>query len=1025
MTKWTKEQLEAIEKEGMPILVSAGAGSGKTAVLTERVLRKVKDGVPLNRLLILTFTKAAASEMKERIRKKLQSENLIEQANLVDACYITTFDSYALSVVKKYHYLLNIDENIGIVDSSLVDLQKEKILDQIFEILYIEENSEFERFISAFCTKDDSELKKDILNIHNKLDLKYDKMDYLSHYLEHAFSKEVIEQYINEYMQLLLEHISYLANQVDSIQKIDITYYDQIVEVLNPLYNSKAYSEIKENVLISLPRLPKDSELLKPIKEQITSTLKELTRLTRYETLEQIESSLLSTKIYIEPMISILTKLEVELKKWKNKNNAFEFHDIAKMAIEVVQKNPDIQQEMKQKWNEILLDEYQDTSDLQELFVQLIANNNIYMVGDMKQSIYRFRNANPSIFKTKYDNYREENGGIKIDLIQNFRSRKEPLEDINCIFNQLMQEEIGGANYQNEHQMVFGNQIYEIEKSNQNMHMRLLEYEQNKEYTKEEHEAFLVAYDIKEKIKNHYQVMDSKTQKLRDITYRDFVILMDRTSQFDLYRKIFEYEKIPLTVHKDETITSGIDIRLIYHILKLMQKIENHEIDTEFKYAFISVARSYLLEEKDESIFDTIANGNYEETAIWIKIKKLLERKNSDTNETLLEAIIQEFDFYQAFIKVGKVKEGIVRIEYLLSLAQNLSKMGYDCYDMMDFLKEVADKNYEIRFSQNLEAENSVNIMTIHKSKGLEYPVCYYTGLYSKFNKSDIKERMTYDSKVGFMIPTTENGIQNTILKDLMRNDYQKQEISEKVRLFYVALTRCKEQMILVLPRIKESTSLKQIDSYQALHFQSFEDMITAIHGKLLKHVEEVQLMNLTKAYKEQPSKEFEKCKEPDVLQVNPVCIPQEEIQEITFSKKTNESLKEEQYRNIIFGKQVHHILEHFDFIHPNYNNISPFVKKKIEKFLESDIWKQNPIHIYQEYEFYDIEDEKQMHGIIDLIVEYENEIYLVDYKLKQINNAEYKRQLLGYQNYIKKITSKEVTTYLYSFLDETLEKII
>ena len=168
MPNWTKEQSDAINKDGTNIIVSAGAGSGKTAVLSERVLRKLKEGVNVNELLILTFTKAAAKEMKERIRKKIKKEpSLSSQLELIDSAYITTFDSYSLSVLKKYHYLLNLPKNIGITDSTLVQIKKEEILDNIFEELYEEKNEKFEEFISTFCTKDDKEIRNYLLNIYS------------------------------------------------------------------------------------------------------------------------------------------------------------------------------------------------------------------------------------------------------------------------------------------------------------------------------------------------------------------------------------------------------------------------------------------------------------------------------------------------------------------------------------------------------------------------------------------------------------------------------------------------------------------------------------------------------------------------------------------------------------------------------------------------------------------------------------------------------------------------------------------
>lgn len=1026
MTKWTKEQEEAIHKEGMPILVSAGAGSGKTAVLTERVLRKVKDGVSLNQLLILTFTKAAASEMKERIRKSLREANLLEVAEQVDAAYITTFDSFALSMVKKYHYLLNVPKNVSIVDASIIELQKEKILNEIFEKMYESRNPNFEQLIMRFCTKDDNEIKSDILNIHNKLDLKYDKIHYLENDIENEMQEVHFENEIQQYMEIIHNQLEELSSHISSMEHMDYDYYSQLMCLLEPLLKSNTYESIRENTQITLPRVPANNEPLKKAKETLTATLNEVKRLTRWETTTQIVESLKETKTDIQTLITILIELEESLSKWKYQNNAFEFHDIAKLAIRVVKENPSIQSELKQTWNEILLDEYQDTSDLQEAFIELIANNNVYMVGDMKQSIYRFRNANPNLFKEKYDNYRYQKGGIKIDLIQNFRSRKEPLEDINAIFNCILQPEIGGIDYEKEHQMVFGNQMYEEQKANQNMHMKIVTYADKTDYNKEELEAFLVANDIQEKINNHFQVVDSKTGQLRDVKYQDFVILMDRSTQFDLYKQIFEYKKIPLAVHKDETVTSGFELRLIYHILKCMQKMEAHTFDTEWKYAFTSIMRSYLLEETDDVIFMYLQNENYEESKLWPHIEHLLAQKNHLNNELLLQAIVDEFDFYQAFIKVGNIQERTVKIEYLLQLAENLSKMGYDCYRMMEFLKEIAEKKYEIRFSQGLETENSVSIMTIHKSKGLEFPICYYTGLFAKFNKADIKERITYDESIGFVIPTATNGLQNTIRKDLLRYYYQKQEIAEKIRLFYVALTRSKEQIIIVMPNIEqECQKCKRIQSYQALRFQSFNDMVKAIYGNLENFSEEICLDNmLSKDYKFHKHMKKQLVDVEDTLTVQPVEIPKEVLSEKTFSKKVRKPIDYKQYKNMELGKKVHTILEYLDFEYPNYSDIPSFFQEKIKKFLSSSIFLPNIIHIYKEYEFYEKNEQEEFHGIIDLMIEYEDEIKIVDYKLKQITDDAYLDQLHGYQTYIESITDKKVTTYLYSVIDETLEEV-
>ena len=210
-----------------------------------------------------------------------------------------------------------------------------------------------------------------------------------------------------------------------------------------------------------------------------------------------------------------------------------------------------------------MIDEYQDTNDIQENFISMIENNNVYMVGDIKQSIYRFRNANPYIFKNKYDSYADNDGGLKIDLVKNFRSREEVLDNINEIFNYIMDNDIGGAEYHESHEMVFGNNSYiEEGKTEQEYNMEILEYHYDKDskYTKEEIEIFTIADDIINKISNKFKVFDKDEKLLRDITYNDFVILMDRTTDFDLYKKIFEYKGIPLTLYKDDKLNNSYDI---------------------------------------------------------------------------------------------------------------------------------------------------------------------------------------------------------------------------------------------------------------------------------------------------------------------------------------------------------------------------------------------------------------------------------------------------------------------------------
>lgn len=1041
MPRWTLEQQQAIDEEGKNIIVSAGAGSGKTAVLTARTLRKLKNDVNINELLILTFTKAAAQEMKERIRKAIKKEpNLSSQLDMIDASYITTFDSYALSVVKKYHYLLNISSDVSICESSIISLKKEEIINDIFENLYEENNQDFLKLINDFCTKDDNDIKNYIISINNKLDMKYDKISYLENYINNNFNEDKIDKDIDLYLNIILEKITIIDNELKNLDiYVSNDYYNKVIDLLNPLLNSRTYHEIKVNLNTKLPTLPRGcDEIGKKIKDNISNILKEIDELCTYSNNDEIKQTILSTKPYIDIICKIILELDKRISEFKISHDVFEFNDIAKMAIRILKENEEVRLELKNYFNEILVDEYQDTNDLQEEFISLISNNNVYMVGDIKQSIYRFRNANPYIFKNKYDNYSNNNGGVKIDLNKNFRSRREVLNNINIIFDIIMDDVIGGAEYRQSHEMVFGNTTYENEgKTEQNNDFEVYNYEYDRtlEYSKEEIEAFIIANDIRKKVDSKYQVFDKDELIQRDIDYSDFVILMDRTTNFDLYKKIFEYMNIPLNVYKDETINNGIDIYVIRNILRLILKVKNKVIDEEYKYCFMSIARSFLFEYSDDKIFKYIKNGNYKDSKIIEKINNIVAKYDSVNNYNLLKLIIDEFDFYNNLIKIGNINDAMIRIEYLSNLAINLSNIGYNIDEFINYIDSIATKQYEIKYSSNKESDNSVKIMTIHKSKGLEYHICYYSGLYAKFNISDLKEKFTYDNTYGIISPYVNNGIFNTIYKTLLKDKYLKEEISEKIRLFYVALTRAKEKMIMVSQMKSEEEYQKNnngtINNITRLKYASFDDILKSIKNDITKYIINIDLNNITlsKDYNIIKSNNYLENipKVTDIINVNEVHINNEEIKSEKFSKTTHNLIPIKDRNNMKLGEYIHYILEIIDFKNPNFDNlnINDFYKTKIIKFLNNDILKDiNKFSIYKEYEFIYNYKNTNYHGIIDLMLEGDDEIRIIDYKLKNIKDDNYIKQLNGYKNYITNKTKKNVKIYLYSIIDETIEEI-
>ena len=1036
---WTDEQWLAINDCGHNIIVSAGAGSGKTAVLSERVITNLKKGIHINEMLILTFTKAAAEEMRERIRKKIKKDkSLSNELDLIDSAYITTFDSFALSIAKKYHYLLNVSSDISIIDSSIIEIKKREILEGIFDNYYKNKDGKFIKLISDFCVKDDKDIFDSILKIYNKICMLDNKEEYLDNYINNNFNNNKIKKDIDEYVLIIKNKIDEIRDEIYNLSLyVDSDYMSKVNESVDCLLNSNTYDDIVSSSKKSLPRLPNGSEeIVKNIKEKINKLIKEVDNLCIYNNVSDIEDTIYMTKDYIEAIINIIKDLDREIFKYKFDNDIYEFTDIAIFAIKVLRENDDVRYELKNYFKEIMIDEYQDTNDLQDIFISMIENNNVYMVGDIKQSIYRFRNANPDLFRSKYNNYANNMGGVKIDLNQNFRSRREVLENINLIFDLIMSDSIGGADYSVSHRMIFGNKSYEDKgdtKQNNNMEIYGYDYDKDSMYSKEEIECFIICKDIKDKINNHYKVFDKDEGIIRDINYNDFVILIDRASSFSLYKKIFDYFGIPISIFKDEKMNDDMDIRVINNLVRFIIKVNNKEIDTEFKYLFMSICRSFIYEYSDNDILDFFINNNYKDSDLYKKCFDISKNINNMSNYEVLLRIITDFNIYDNIIKIGNIKASIVKIDNILDSAINLSSIGYDIYGFSNYLQTMIDNNYEIKYSVNLGDADSVKLMTIHKSKGLEYHICYFASLYKDFNISDLKEKFTYDKNYGIIVPYFDQGIGYTIYKDLLKNKYISDEIGEKIRLFYVALTRAKEKMILLLPNKDEDNTdnihNNLVKDNIRLKYRSIADILYSINNKLIDYYKSINMESLCLSKKYMFNKDnnlFNNInKSLNSIEVSECHIDNNIIASTSFSKKIDKLIDKKTNSNIELGLKFHETLEYFDFKNPNYEGIDSFIKEKIINLLNQDIFKDiKDATIYHEYEFIYEKDYNKYHGIIDLMLEYDDRIYIIDYKLRNIDDDNYINQLNGYRDYIKSITDKEVYIYLYSIIDSKFKEL-
>lgn len=1036
MPRWTDEQWQAIEKSGSNILVSAGAGSGKTAVLSERVIHKIENGIHVNELLILTFTKAAASEMKDRIRKKIaKNENMKEELNLLNSSYITTFDSFALSVVKKYHYLLNISSDIGITDESIVLIKQKEILNQIFEDFYEKGNERFINLINTYCVKNDKKLREIILKICNKIDSFINKEEYLTFIKEELFSEQNINNIIKEYKEFIetkkelinleYENMSYYYDS-EFMQKVS----DSIINLMNSDYETLH--------MISKVRLPiarNTTDEQKEVKEKLKSAVDELLEYSSYGTIDDIKTDISSSKDIVFAIVDIVEEYIKRLKEYKEKNKIYTFNDIASLAIKIVKEHEEARNELKYSFKEIMIDEYQDTNDVQDIFMSQIENNNVYMVGDIKQSIYRFRGSNPNIFKDKYDSYSKLVNGIKIDLIKNFRSRSEVLDNINRIFELIMDLDIGGAEYKVSHEMVYGNTTYDTERiKDYNYDIDILKYENEKDsgYTNSEIEIFTIASDIKQKMDSKLKVFDKETNSLREITYNDFVIILDRSKYFNDFKRVFEYLGIPTEILQDDKLNTSIDISIIKNIFDLIIRIKNNDLGVEFKYDFLSIGRSFLYELDDEYLFDTFKTNTFKETKIYKDFSNF-KSLNSYTCSKLLEEILEITDFYNKIYKIGDYENTNVRIKNIYEMSCNLNNIGYTIEDFRDYLSEIIENDIEIKYSAFSSDAESVKILTIHKSKGLEYPVCYFADLDHEFNMKDATEMFVVDQKYGLIVPSSMEDKKNSVLKELFKSNYSKEEISEKIRLFYVALTRAREKMIVVLPD-KPVMKLEKdnegvINKIRRLKFNKLSNLIYAVEDYLPEYFKKVDVnkIGLTKNYLFKKELDKNLASSDKEINVKEIHIENEIEKEAHFSKESISLVSKENKNNMEYGTMVHEVFELIDFKNFNPEIIEDeFIRKKVERFLNNDLLQNvKESEIYHEYEFEYKENDTEYHGIIDLMLEYEDKIDIIDFKLKNVSDENYIKQLNGYKNYIEKISNKNVNIYLYSIIDETMNQII
>ena len=885
--KWTKEQEQAIYEENTNILVAAAAGSGKTAVLVERIINKIiNENIDIDKLLVVTFTNAAASEMRERVLNAIyeklendsENQNLQRQITLLNKASICTIDSFCLDVVRNHFYELdNVSPNFRIGDTTEIELLKQEIIEEIFEKKYEEEDKDFNTLINTYTSyRDDTPLKEIILKIYNYIQSNPFPEKWLNEKIE-MFNLEGKKEEYSDFSntvwgeELLKEVEEELIDDITALQDIEESlsfdpelnkFWQTIrsdIDMLQTLKNNldnwdRAY-EISKNInFVTWPR------------KKIESSIKEEAKIIRDDVkkkLNKVINKILicdsdEAKQDIQDMYNVLDKLKYvilefqeEFSKRKRERNIVDFNDIEHFALKILLKETeegkieptDVAKKYREKYIEIAIDEYQDSNLVQEYILNAVSKgDNIFMVGDVKQSIYKFRQAMPELFLDKYKNYKKiedkkQEDNLKIKLFKNFRSRENVLKFTNLIFQDIMSNLLGDIEYNQEEYLNLGAQ-YPEEKQNLNTEINIIDLKENEEEQSNvstedlnenveneeqqeriediELEARFVANKIREIVQNKYQIWDAKKDTYRDIKYKDIVVLLRSTSNI---APIFEQEIIrldmPVFSDSSQEYLDSIEIQTIMSLLKI---IDNPMQDIPL----VTVLRSNIGKFTDDELVEIRLSDKYENYYTCMKKAKLdVNPKLKDKIQRFFESI-EEWRKEQEYLSldeliwkiyidtgyynyVGLMPNGGLRqanLKMLFQRAKQYESSNFKgLYNFINFIEKLRLSSGDLGAAKLIgENDDVIRIMSIHKSKGLEFPVVFLSSTGKQFNLMDLNQNILLHQEMGIGVKyiNYERQVQyDTLTKTAMRNKILVETLSEEMRILYVALTRAKEKLFI------------------------------------------------------------------------------------------------------------------------------------------------------------------------------------------------------------------------------------
>lgn len=874
--KWTDEQYRAITERNADILVAAAAGSGKTAVLVERIIRLICDEenpIDIDRLLVLTFTKAAASQMRERIGKTIgakikedpENEHLKRQMTLLNRAQITTIDSFCLRVVKENYMHINIDPAFRTADEKECELIKSQILEDLFEEKYAaEDNEDFLSLVESFGEDTgDVNLKSLILKVYNFVQSNPFPEQWLRMASENfninpntRIEDTTWGKFIKNDTLLILHHLKEktenaidiamgfegpanyepaLSSDLSSI-KLLIQWLEQDME--------KFSSVLKEIEFEKLGRKGKgDSEILvqmvKDLREQVKKGIADIQNRYFFGTAENMVENVARLYPTAKALTEIVKRFGEEFKQVKRDKLLVDYNDMEHYALNILLEegstieNPvpsAVALNMQKRFFEVLTDEYQDSNLVQEMLLCAISGHgtgkrNRFMVGDVKQSIYRFRQAEPGIFIEKYDTYNDSGDEVRIDLYKNFRSRENILEGINFLFCQLMSPNLGDLVYDDKTALYPGakfpvfkeeeeQKAVEIDIINLKADDEIFESDEEEDMAAAEVEMAFVAKRITELMNSGFKVL-GEDGNYRNICYRDIVILFRATKNWgNAAAEALGKVAIPVFAQTESKYFANTEISVILSILKI---VDNSRQDIPLMAAL--KCPIYKITD-DELVNIKIFGGEcefYDNVVRYVEIEdetaKKLKKFMNDIYRwkkvcaftpvnRLLWTIYAETGYFD-FVGVksnGKIRQANLRL--LAEKAEMLEKSNFKgLFNFIRYIEKLEETSSDTSEATILgENEDLVRIMTIHKSKGLEFPVVFVCGTGKQFNQNDLNKSVLMHQRLGLGMEYIdyENRVKyNTISRTVMRENIKRENLSEEMRVLYVALTRAKEKLIL------------------------------------------------------------------------------------------------------------------------------------------------------------------------------------------------------------------------------------